>query len=229
MAEFTSDPVGKSVPRIDNFEKVTGSATFADDMQFGPGMYYGRLVRSPHAHALIKNIDISKALAAPGVKAVVTGADVPRNIGLYLIDRPIFARDRVRYVGEQVAGVVATTEGQAEEAARLVEVEYEELPAVFDPIEGAQPDAPLIHPDLGEYQFEPFIFPQPGTNISEHFKLRKGDVESAWANCVAIVEGTYRLPHIQHVPIEPHIAVGLWEKSEQVTLWTCSQSPFRAQ
>jgi CO/xanthine dehydrogenase Mo-binding subunit len=222
----TSSPVGKSVPRIDVYEKVTGAATFADDMQFGPGLYYGRLVRSPYAHALIKHVDASKALKMPGVKAVVTGEDVPNNIGLYLIDRPIFARDRVRYVGEPVAGVVAASEGIAEEAARLVVVEYEELPAVFDPEKGAQPNAELLHPDLGEYEVANFIFPRPGTNISEHFKLRRGDVEPAWPQCAAIVEGTFRLPQIQHVPIEPHVAVGLWEQSGQVTLWTCSQSPF---
>jgi CO/xanthine dehydrogenase Mo-binding subunit len=110
MAGFTSEPVGKSVPRVDAYEKVTGAAVYADDMQFGPGLYYGRLVRSPYAHALVKGVDASKALAVPGVKAVVSGADVPNNIGLYLIDRPIFARDRVRHVGEPVAGVVATSE-----------------------------------------------------------------------------------------------------------------------
>ena len=235
MTKFTSDPVGKSVPRMDAYEKVTGAATFADDMHAarGPGLYYGRLVRSPYAHALVKRVDASKALAVPGVKAVVTGADVPNNIGLYLIDRPIFARDRVRYVGEPVAGVVASSEEVTVEAAQLVEVEYEELPAIFDPVEGAQPDAPLLHPDLGEYKVANFIFPEPGTNISEHFKLRKGDVESAWPRCVAVVEGTFRLPQIQHVPIEPHVAVSLWEHSltsgqgsGQVTLWTSSQSPF---
>ena len=224
--KLTTNPVGKSVPRIDIYEKLTGAAVFADDMQFGPGLYYGRLVRSPHAHALVKGVDASKALEMPGVKAVVTGRDVSARIGLYLIDRPIFASDRVRYVGDPVAGVIAISEEIAEEAAQLVVVEYEELPAVFDPVEGAQPDAPLLHPDLGEYKVANFIFPQPGTNISEHFKLRKGDVESAWSECAAIVEGTFRLPQIQHVPIEPHVAVGLWEPSGQVTLWTCSQSPF---
>jgi CO/xanthine dehydrogenase Mo-binding subunit len=120
MVEFTSEPVGKSVPRVDAYEKVTGSAIYADDMQFGPGLYYGRLVRSPYAHALIKSVDASKALEMPGVKAVVTGKDVPNNIGLYLIDRPILARDRARYVGEAVAGVVATSEEIATEAAGLV-------------------------------------------------------------------------------------------------------------
>jgi CO/xanthine dehydrogenase Mo-binding subunit len=226
MTQFTSEPVGKSVPRIDAYEKVTGAATFADDMQFGPGLYYGRLVRSPYAHALIKRVDVREALELPGVKAVVTGQDVPNNIGLYLIDRPIFARDRARYVGEPVAGVVATSEGVAHEAAQLVEVEYEELPAVFDPVEAARPNAPVLHPDLGGYKVANFIFPEPGTNISEHFKLRRGDVELAWPRCEAIVEGTFRLPQIQHVPIEPHVAVGLWQPSGQVTLWTCSQSPF---
>ena len=226
MREFTSESVGKSVPRIDVSEKVTGSATFADDMQFGPGLYYGRLVRSPHAHALIRQIDVTKALQLSGVKAVVTGADVPNNIGLYLIDRPIFARERVRYVGEPVAGIIASTEEIAHEAAQLVAVEYEELPAVFDPVEAAQNDAPLLHPDLDQYEVANFIFPKPGTNISEHFKLRRGDVEAAWSRCAAIVEETFRLPQIQHVPIEPHVAVGLWEPSGQVTLWTCSQSPF---
>jgi CO/xanthine dehydrogenase Mo-binding subunit len=222
----TSEPVGKSVPRIDAYEKVTGSAVYADDMQFGPGLWFGRLVRSPYAHALIKRVDASNALAMPGVKAVVTGADTPKNIGLYLIDRPIFARDRARYVGEPVAGVVAVSEEIAEEAARLVEVEYEELEAVFDPYLGAQPGAPLIHPDLGEYEVANFIFPQPGSNVSEHFKLRRGDVEAVWPKCAAIVEGEFRLPQIQHVPIEPHVAVSLWDLSDQVTLWTCSQSPF---
>jgi len=226
MGSFTSEPVGKSVSRVDIHEKVTGAAIFADDLQFGPGLYYGRLVRSPYAHAMVKSIDVSKALAVPGVKAVVTGKDISTRIGLYLIDRPIFAGDRVRYVGEPVAGVIASTEEIAEEAARLVEVEYEELPAVFDPVEAARPDAPLLHPDLGEYEVANFIFPEPGTNISEHFKLRRGDVESAWPRCAAIVEGTFRLPQIQHVPIEPHVAVALWEPSGQVTLWTSSQSPF---
>ncbi len=226
MNEFTSNPVGKSVPRVAAYDKVTGAATFIDDMQFGPGLYYGRLVRSPHAHALVKKVDASKALELPGVKAVVTGQDVQARIGLYLIDRPVFATDRVRVVGDPVAGVIATSEEIAEEAAQLVVVEYEELPAVFDPVEAARPDAPLLHPDLGEYQVANFIFPEPGTNISEHFKLRKGDVEPAWAGCAAIVEDTFRLPQIQHVPIEPHAAVALWEQTGQVTLWTSSQSPF---
>ncbi len=218
--------VGQSVPRIDAYEKVTGSATFADDMQFGPGLLFGRLVRSPYAHATIMSVDADAALAVPGVKAIVTGKDTPKRIGLYLKDRYIFALDRARMVGDPVAAVIATSEEIAVEAAQLVKVEYDELPAVFDPLEAIQPDAPLIHPELGDYEVVNFIFPQPNTNISEHFKLRQGDPDKAWPACTAIVEGTFRLPPIQHVPIEPHVAVSLWEQSGQVTLWTCSQSPF---
>ena len=226
MTHLTSDPVGKNVRRVDVYDKVTGAAIFSDDIQFGPGLYHGRLVRSPYAHALIKKVDVSQAIEVPGVKAVVTGRDTPTRIGLYLKDRYIFCLDRARYVGDAVAGVIAVSPEIAQEGARLVKVEYEELPAVFDPIQATQPDAPLIHPDLGNYEVVNFIFPQPGTNISEHFKLRKGDVESAWLKCAAIVEDTFRLPQIQHVPIETHSAVALWEPSGQVTLWTCSQSPF---
>lgn len=222
----TINPVGKSVPRVDAFDKVTGAARFTDDLQFGPGLLYGRLVRSPHPHALIKKVDARKALEMPGVKGVVTGEDTPGFIGLYLKDRHTFCTDRVRYVGDPVAGVIAAQEEIAEEAARLVEVDYEELPAVLDPLEALKPDAPLLHPALGSYEVVPFIFPQPGTNISNVFRVRKGDVDAAWSQCDAIVEETYRVPHIQHVPIEPHVAVARWDPSGEVTLWSSTQSPF---
>ena len=123
-------------------DKVTGCAVFVDDVQFGPNLLHGRLVRSPHPHALIKSINTEKAEALPGVRAVVTGKDLTAKMGLYLIDRPIFASDRVRVYGEPVAGVVATSENIAVEAVNLVEVEYEVLPAIYDPVEAAQPDAP---------------------------------------------------------------------------------------
>jgi CO/xanthine dehydrogenase Mo-binding subunit len=221
-------PVGSSVRRIDAHEKVTGEALFADDLQFGPGLLFGRVVRSPHPHALIKSIDTSRASGLPGVKAVVTGADTPNEIGLYLKDRHIFCRERVRYVGDPVAGVIATSEEIAEAATRLVEVEYEVLEPVLDPRRGMAPDAPLIHPNLANYEVPNFIFPKAGTNISNHFKIRKGDVESAWAQCDAIVEHEFKVPHVQHVPIEPHVAVAKTDQSGQITLWTSSQSPFAA-
>ncbi len=223
---MTNQPIGQSAPRLDALDKVTGTAQFTDDLQFGPGLLYGRAVRSPYPHARIRRVDATRALALPGVRAVATGDDTPGFIGLYLKDRHILCRDRVRYVGDPVAGVVAVSEEIAEEACRLVEVEYEELPAVLDPLAALRPGAPLLHPDLEKYEVVPFILPRPGTNISNHFKVRKGDVEAAWPRCDAIVEATYRVPHIQHVPLEPHIAVARWDPSGEVTLWSSTQSPF---
>jgi CO/xanthine dehydrogenase Mo-binding subunit len=207
-------------------KKVTGAAIYTDDFQFGNALLFARIKRSPLPHALIKSIDTSKAEALPGVKVVVTGKDFPKRIGLYLKDKFIFARDRVRFVGEAVAGVAAVSEEIAEKALDLIEVDYEPLEPVFDPVFGASPEAPLIHPELGEYEVPNFIFPEPGTNIANHFKIRKGDIEAAWPNCAAIVEHTFRIPHVQHVPIEPHVAIAKVEENGKVTLWAASQSPF---
>lgn len=227
MAESeTFAAIGKDVPRVDALEKVTGAAVFTDDVQFGPELLYSRVVRSPVAHALIKSIYFDEALQVPGVRAVVTGADTPGFIGLYLQDRHIFCTDRVRCIGDPVAGIVATSEESAQEACHLVRVEYEPLPAVFDPIEALQPRAPLIHPDLGKYNVASFLLPEPGTNISNHFKIRKGDVESAFPQCDVILQEEYRVPQIQHVPIEPHVAVARWDVTGEVTLWSSTQSPF---
>ena len=129
-------------------------------------------------------------------------------------------------MGDPIAGVAAVSETIAEKAAALIEVDYEVLPGVFDAVEGAKPGATLVHPDLGDYEVMNFIFPEAGTNISNHFKIRKGDVESAWPKCAAIVEREYRIPHVQHVPIEPHIAVAQVDSDGKVTMWTSSQSPF---
>jgi CO/xanthine dehydrogenase Mo-binding subunit len=219
-------PIGESVQRVDALEKVTGAALFADDIQFGPGLLYARIKRSPHPHALIKRIDVSKARSLSGVKAVVTGEDFPGYTGLYLQDRHIFCRERARYVGDPVAGVAAVTEEIAERAVALIEVEYEPLPGVFNPEFGASAAAPLLHPELGKYKVMNFIFPEPGTNISNHFKIRKGDAAAAWKDCAAIVERVYHIPHIQHVPIEPHVATAKVDASGKVTLWGSSQSPF---
>lgn len=223
-SKFT--PVGESKPRIDAREKVTGVAVYTDDLQFGNALLHARIKRSPHPHALIRKIDVSKAEALPGVKAVVTGKDFPGYIGLYLQDRFIFCRDRVRYVGDPVAGVAATSEEVAQQALDLIEVDYEVLPPVLDPEFGASPEAPVIHPDLDKYVVVNFIFPKAGTNISNHFKLRKGNVEDAWGKCAAIIERSYHIPHIQHVPLEPHIAISKVDEKGEVTLWTSSQSPF---
>jgi len=219
-------PIGENKPRIDAQAKVTGAAVYADDIQFGIGLLYARIKRSPHPYARIKSIDTSKARALLGVKAVVTGADFPGYIGLYLRDRHIFCREYVRYVGDPVAGVAAISQEIAEEALELIDVDYEILEPVFDPEFGASPEAQLIHPNLGKYEVASFIFPKPGTNISNHFKIRKGDVESAWKQCAAIVERKYHIPQIQHVPIEPHVAIAKVDEDGRLTLWGSSQSPF---
>ncbi len=219
-------PIGDSVPRVDAHEKVVGSALFADDLQFGPGLLYARIKRSPHPHALIKKIDLSKARALPGVKVIVTGEDTPGLMGLYLKDRHIFCRDRVRYVGDPVAGVAAVTEAIAEQAVELIEVEYEPLPGIFDPEYGAAPKRRCMHPKLGDYVYANFIFPKPGTNVSNHFRIRMGDTDAGFAESAVIIERTYRVPHIQHVPIEPHVAVAKFDEQGKLTIWGSSQSPF---
>ncbi len=221
-----SSPIGASLPRNDVYEKVTGSAVYADDIQFGNKLLYARAKRSPHPHALIKKIDTSKAEAYPGVKAVVTGKDFPERVGLYLKDKSIFATDRVRFVGEAVAAVAAINEEIAIKACDLIEVEYELLEPVFDAEYGASDKAPLIHPDLGKYECVNFIFPKAGTNISNHFKIRHGDCEKAWKDCAHIVERTYKVPHVQHVPIEPHISIAMMDEKGKVTMWASTQSPF---
>jgi CO/xanthine dehydrogenase Mo-binding subunit len=219
-------PVGENKPRIDAHVKVTGAAIFADDIQFGVGLLHARIKRSPHPYALIKSVDTRKARELPGVKAVVTGADYPGYIGLYLRDRHIFCRDYARYVGDPIAGVAAVSADIAEKAVDLIDVEYEILEPVFDPEAGIRPGAPLIHPNLGNYEVASFILPEAGTNISNHFKIRKGDADAAWSDCAAIVEHRYRVPQIQHVPIETHVAVALAEEDGRLTLWGSSQSPF---
>jgi carbon-monoxide dehydrogenase large subunit len=219
--------IGASPQRIEGRAKVTGAATYVDDMQFGPNLLHGLLKHSPIAHGLIKRIDVSKAKALPGVRVVVTGPDFPGFTGLYLKDRRIFALDRVRYVGEAVAAVAADTPEIAQRAVELIEVEYEPLPGVFDPEFGASPEAPLVHPDLANYESVPFIFPQPGTNISNWFKVRKGDMDKGWAEADLIYEHKYRVPHIQHVPLETHVCVAQQDAAGgRITLWSSSQSPF---
>ncbi len=218
--------IGTSPQRIEGREKVTGAATYVDDMQFGQNLLFGMLKHSPIPHGLIKRIDVSRARALPGVRVVVTGQDFPGYTGLYLKDRRIFALDRVRYVGDAVAAVAADTPEIAQQALDLIEVEYEPLPGVFDPEYGASPEAPLVHPELANYEAVPFIFPQPGTNISNWFKVRKGDMEKGWAEADLIYEHKYRVPHIQHVPLETHICVAQQDVNGKITLWSSSQSPF---
>ncbi len=218
--------IGASPLRIEGRDKVTGAATYVDDIQFGPNLLWGALKRSPIAHGQIKRIDVRRAKALPGVRVIVTGEDFPGLTGLYLKDRAIFAVDRVRYIGEAVAGVAADTLEIAQQAVELIEVDYEELPGVFDPEFGASPEAPLLHPDLASYEYVPFIFPQAGTNISNWMKVRKGDMAAGWAEADLVLEHKYKVPHIQHVPLETHVCVAQQNVNGKITLWSSSQSPF---
>ncbi|GAV25683.1 hypothetical protein ciss_16160 [Carboxydothermus islandicus] len=216
--------IGKSVKRKDGPEKVTGSAKYVGDLKFG-SMLYAKILRSKYAHAKIIRIDTSKAEKLPGVKAVVTGKDFPQRMGLYLLDRTPYAVDKVRYYGEPVAGVAAVSEEIAQKAIELIEVEYEELPAVLDPREGMKEGAPLIHPDLKNYEHVPAIYPKPDTNISNHFKIRKGNVEEGFAKSDYIFEGEYYVPQIQHTPIETHTAIVMCDSTGKFTIWSSNQSP----
>ena len=221
--------IGQSLPRRDAPAKLDGSARFTDDLPFDMPMLHGRVLRSPHAHALIQAIDFSAARRLPGVHAVISGMDYPNKIGLYLKDRSVFAMQRVRFVGEPVAAVVADSEAIAEQALNLIRVSYHPLPAVFDARRALAPDAPLLHPDLGSYASSDFIYPQAGTNISNHFKIRHGEPEAVWQECKAVIEQTFEIPHVQHTPMEPHIGYALAGDDGQVTLWASVQSPFAQQ
>jgi carbon-monoxide dehydrogenase large subunit len=218
--------VGKSVQRIDGWEKIKGAAQYTDDLQFGPGLLYAALVESPHAHARIKSIDISRAEKLDGVVKVVTGRNFVHKFGLYMNDRYIFANDVVRFVGEQVAAVVATDAKIALRGAALVKVEYEELPAVMDAVKALEKESPLVHPDLASYTHVPWFFPKPGTNIAHWRKIRKGDLAKGFKEADLVLEDTYTVPRYAHCAIEPHSAIGLYDASGRLTMWTSSQSPF---
>ncbi len=218
--------IGKSVDRLDEREKVTGAAKYVDDIDFGPNLLYAEIVESPHPHALIKSIDTSEAEKMEGVVKVVTGKDFPYKFGLYMKDRYIFAQDRVNFVGEQVAAVVARDPRTAQKAAKLVKVEYELLPAIFDPIEALKEDAPLIHPDLENYPHVPWFYPQGGTNVAHLKKVRKGDIDKGFKEADFILEDDYRIPRYAHCCLETHIAVGLLDYSGRLTVWASSQSPY---
>ncbi len=143
--------IGRPLPRVEGVSKVTGSCVYSGDVS-RPGELWGGFLRSPYPHARILHIDVSRAVNLAGVKAVVTGKDVsPHLEGLGLEDMPVMAQDRVRYIGEKVAGIAGIDQEVVEEALGLIKVDYEELPAVFDPLEAVKPEAPVLHPDYLHY------------------------------------------------------------------------------
>jgi len=207
--------IGKSVPKKDGRVKATGEAKFGADVAMSR-MLYGKLLRNgEHPHARILSIDTSKAEKLKGVRAVVTGKDFPGilygNFG-HTRDYLPLAIDRVRYLGEEVAAVAADDEDTAQEAIDLIKVEYEPLPAVFDPEEAMKEGATLL------YDNKPH-------NISSTSNFGFGDVERGFRESDWVREETFKTQSIKHGMIEPHASVGLWE-ADKITLWACKQSPY---
>ncbi len=213
--------VGKSFPRIDSGVKVTGEARYAGDLKF-PKMLYGKILRSPHAHAKILNIDTSKAERLPGVKSVITGKDtLGVKYGIWRLrpetmDEQGLATDKVRYIGDEVAAVAAIDEDTAEEALGLIRVEYDILPALLDPEEAMKEGAPQIHEGIKN-------------NVSVSRRIEVGDVDQAWAQCDAVRADTFRTQVVQHAPMEPHACVASFDPRGKLTIWTSSQSPYFVQ
>ena len=219
--------VGQPYPRIEGKEKLTGATQFVNDLDFGPGLLYAAIVESPYAHALIKNIDTSRAEEAPGVVKVVTGKDFPYRFGLYMHDRYVFAQDRVRFIGEQVAAVIARDPVTAKRASVLVEVKYEELEpllSVYDAV--GEKTKGIIHPDLKNYFHVPWFFPREDTNIAHLRKIRQGDMDKGFEEADHIFEDEFFVPRYAHCAIEPHGAIGLLDHSGRLTVYTASQSPY---
>ncbi|MDX9897816.1 MAG: xanthine dehydrogenase family protein molybdopterin-binding subunit [Spirochaetia bacterium] len=218
--------VGHNAHRDDLVEKLTGEAMFVSDMEL-PGMLHVQLKKSPHARARIKAIDTKKASSMPGVRAIVTGDELDYHIGLYIVDKYILAKGEVRHYGEAVAAVAAETIEQARAAVEAIVVDYEPLAPVLHHMDALKPDAPLVHPDLGKYSYIEAVFsPQPGTNVANHTKLRKGDIDKGFEESSYVVEREYSCPSVQHVPMETHVAIVQWGHGDKVNIWTSAQSPF---
>ncbi len=208
--------VGTRVPMLDAGLKVKGAAQFTDDLVL-PGMLFGKILRSPLPHARILNIDTSKAEKLSGVKGVVTGRDIPdRQYGIVPMakDEYALAKDKVRYIGDDVAAVCAIDPEIAEEALELIDVDYEELPAVFDPREAIKEGAPVIH---------------AGVKNNTSFAINKefGDVDRAFAESDAVFEDRFYSQAVNHAPLEPHAALAQFDPlNGDLTLWSSTQIPF---
>lgn len=223
MTEYTS--IGKRQTRVDALAKATGQASFCTDVRF-PDMLHARILRSPHPHATIVNIDTSRAQKIPGVKAVVTGKEAPEiGTGVFLRDRLYLAKDKVRFMGEGVAAVAAVDEDTAGEALEMIKVEYDLLSAVFDAEEAMKPDPPaIIHPDLFSYHIPPvpvsmIHFEPKLPNVYTHHKFRKGDVEKGFQQADLIIENKFTRGRVHHCTMEPHIAVARVDPDGTLTVW----------
>jgi CO/xanthine dehydrogenase Mo-binding subunit len=214
--------VGARLPRYDGLAHVTGRTQYVDDVRVH-GTLWTKAVRSPHHHARILGIDTTKAEAMPGVHAVVTHRDVPKNVYGHLealgvpADEPLLAADDVRWKGQVVAAVAAESEEIAQAAAEAVEVRYEEREPVFDIRTAADPGAPTFH-QWGA------LYPHFGPH--NHRRVRKGDVERAMEDADLIVEGVYRPQAIEHAPLETQVSMAVPEPSGRLTIYTCTQAMY---
>ena len=223
--------VGQPEPRCDGAEKVSGKAIYTVDVKLA-GMAHGKVLRSPYAHARLVRVDARKAEKLPGVFAVITRDDQHRfgMFGAAYKDQSILAFDKVRYAGDPVAAVAAADEATAEEALALIEVDYEELPAVTSLDEALAPGAPLVH-DVsasgGELMGQRYEPPGEfsGTNLCYRFSYAKGDVEKGFAKAEHVFEHSFTFPRVQHFSMEPHVTVAAVE-GERMTLWAGTQEPF---
>ncbi len=217
--------VGKSISRLEGAEKVSGRTRYAADVDV-PDALWAKILRSPLPHARVLKLDSSKALRLPGVHAVITGADLPPILtGLRMKDMPVLARDRVRYVGEPLAAVAAYSAEIAEEAAHLIDVEYQELPFVTDPVEAISPGAPVLHDNPGAYKNAPERSTEL-PNIQSYGQWSNGDVEAGFSKATRIFEHTFRTPLGFHAYIEPHACTVRINQGGQVEIWASNKAPF---
>jgi CO/xanthine dehydrogenase Mo-binding subunit len=223
--------VGQAISMVDSWLRVGGNIEYTLNFEL-PRMLHGAMLRSPRAHARIVKVDASRAAKHPGVAAVLTrddliGDSIDPYFGLILQDQTPVALDRVRYVGEPVAAVAAVDADTAAEALELIDVEYEELPAVFDAEEALKPDAPLLYPGPRRVIFgraDVTARSLAGTNIVHLFKQRKGDIAQGFRESEHIFENTFVSPAVNHVALEPHVAVAQVADG-RITVWTCTQNP----
>jgi len=221
--EESRQVIGMENVRHDVRDKVQGRTVYGSDVSL-PGQLYAAMKKSIYPHAKIISIDISKAKAVPGVRAVITGKDYPFHFGGFLEDQPILAIDKVRYWGEPVAAVAADDLRTAEAAARLIDVVYEELPVV-DSIETALKAETLLHDDWNAYEKKGNCHPIEHSNVVDRFVLKHGDIEKGFAEADVIVESEFRCGMLQHTVMEPHSAVAVADE-DHIRVYTPCQSPF---
>jgi CO/xanthine dehydrogenase Mo-binding subunit len=217
--------VGRPTPRIEGELKVTGSALYSADVKL-PGILWGKVLRSPISSGRIKNITADKARQVPGVKAVITGEDVTGlRIGRCIYDHPVLADGLVRFIGEKVAAIAADTKLAAEQALELIEVEYDEMEPLLDPLAAIKDDAPILHPDLLSYKGLP-VPVEKLSNVFACLKWGKGDIESGFRQADVIVENTFTTQVTHQSYLEPHACVVSADPSGGASIWSCSKTPF---